>query len=102
MLRHLIAGQRETCFEIGCQRQEKRSRSPVIRNPNRIQRLEKELLRRDRTDIAKNFRIVDAMFQETVALGILPLRDSLEGLEVAIRIARAVNCVPRTTHKNIK
>jgi len=102
LLRHLIAGQRETCFEIGCQRQEKRSRSPVIRNPNRIQRLEKELLRRDRTDIAKNFRIVDAMFQETVALGILPLRDSLEGLEVAIRIARAVNCVPRTTHKNIK
>jgi len=74
----------------------------VIRNPKRIQRLEKELLRRDRTDIAKNFRMVDAMFQEAVALGILPLRDPLEGLEVPIRIARAVNCVSRTTHKNIR
>ena len=74
----------------------------MIRNPKRIQSLEKKLLRRNRTDIDKNFRIVDAMFQEAVALGILPLRDPLEGLEVAIRIARTVNCVSGTTHKNIQ
>ncbi|MCX5800022.1 MAG: hypothetical protein NTX17_01335 [Candidatus Eisenbacteria bacterium] len=72
----------------------------MIQNPKRLQMLERELLRRERTDVAKNFRIVEAMYEEAVALGILPLRHPCEGLDVAIRIAKAVNCVSRTTHKN--
>jgi len=61
-----------------------------------FQAFEKELLRKEGVDVRKNFRIVDALYNEAVALGIFPLRDPLEGLEVAIRIARVINSVSKT------
>jgi hypothetical protein len=60
------------------------------------QEFERELLRSERVDVQKNFRIVDALHAEAVALGALPLQDPLEGIAVDIRIARVVNHVSGT------
>jgi hypothetical protein len=40
---------------------------------------------------------VEALYREAVALGVFPLQDSLEGLEVDIRIAKVVNSVSKDT-----
>jgi len=54
---------------------------------------EKELIRREKSDLRRNLQFVEALFQEAVDLGVFPLKDPLEGLEVDIRIAKVVNSV---------
>jgi hypothetical protein len=41
--------------------------------------------------------MVEALYKEAVALGAFPLKDSLEGLEVDIRIAKVINSVSKDT-----
>ena len=55
-----------------------------------------EFLKRDQTNIRKNFLIVEGLYREAVALGIIPLKNPLDGLDVDLRIARVINCVPKT------
>jgi len=55
-----------------------------------------EFRKRERTDIRKNFLIVEGLYREGVALGVIPLKNPLDGLEVDLRIARVINCVPKT------
>ena len=59
------------------------------------QAFESELLRREQLTLEQKFRMLDALHAEAVALGALPLRNPLEGLEVDIRIAWVVNHVSR-------
>jgi hypothetical protein len=56
-----------------------------------FEKLEKELLRKEKLDVLKNFRIIYALYKEVVALGIFPPKDPLEGLHVDIKIAKVVN-----------
>ena len=63
-----------------------------------FQKFEIEILRNEKLDIKKKFKIVEALYKEAVALGALPLEDPLEGLEVDIRIAKVVNSVPKDTY----
>jgi len=60
-----------------------------------FQRFEMETTRKERPDIRRNFRIVEALYEEAVALGVFPLKNPLEGLTVDIRIARVINRVPK-------
>jgi hypothetical protein len=62
-----------------------------------FQRFEIEILRNEKLDVKKKFKIVEALYDEAVALGALPLEDPLEGLEVDIRIAKVVNGVSKDT-----
>jgi len=62
-----------------------------------FQRFEIETLRNEKLDIKKKFKIVEALYKEAVALGVFPLKDSLEGLEVDIRIAKGINSVSKDT-----
>lgn len=62
-----------------------------------FQRFEIEILRNEKLDIKKKFKIVEALYKEAVALGVFPLKDSLEGLEVDIRIAKGINSVSKDT-----
>ena len=64
---------------------------------NEFRRFEIELLRNENLGLAKKFKIVEALYEEAVALGVFPLKDSLEGLEVDIRIAKVINSVSRDT-----
>jgi uncharacterized protein YjfI (DUF2170 family) len=68
-------------------------RATMVKNSRRLREFELDLLRREKADPRTNFRIVNAMYREAVSVGALPLRNPLEGIEIDIRIARAVNNV---------
>jgi hypothetical protein len=40
---------------------------------------------------------VEALYKEAVALGAIPLKDPLEGLDVDLRIAKVVNSVSKAS-----
>lgn len=61
-----------------------------------FRKFETELSRKGKVDIKKNFQIVEALHREAVALGVLPLKDPLEGIDVDIKIARVLNYVSKT------
>jgi hypothetical protein len=67
----------------------------VTRDWQHFREFEKRLARGSRPDVALNFRLANAMYDEARRLGIFPLKDPLEGLDVDIRVARAVNFVRR-------
>ena len=68
-----------------------------MRRHDGFQEFEIELLRNEDLDLKKKFKILEALYKEAVALGVFPLRNSLEGLDVDIRIAKVVNSVSKNT-----
>ncbi len=68
----------------------------MIRNTEELERFERDYIRSERPDYMRNLRIYQALWDEAVALGILPRKDPLEGLETKILLARALN-VPTDT-----
>ena len=54
-------------------------------------------LKKAKTDVRRNFQIVEALYKEAVALGVIPLKDPLDGLDVDLRIARVINSVSKTS-----
>ena len=65
----------------------------MITNPKKPQEFEKELLKKDKIDIKQNFKIIKALYREAIALGAIPLKDPLDGLEIDMKIAKVVNSV---------
>jgi hypothetical protein len=47
----------------------------------------------EKLSFSKALALFEAMWKEGVALGVLPPKDPLEGIEVDIRIARILNCL---------
>jgi hypothetical protein len=64
----------------------------MIRN-NEFKKFEMELVKREKVDIERNFRVVDALYKEAVTLGIIPLKNPLDGIEVDLKIAKVINRV---------
>ena len=62
-------------------------------NEEELQKFELDFLRKEKVDIARNFRIVEALYKEAVTLGIIPLKNPLDGIEVDLKIAKVVNSV---------
>jgi len=54
---------------------------------------ELHFLKKEKVDIVRNFHIVEALYKEAVTLGIIPLKNPLDGIEVDLRIAKVVNSV---------
>ena len=52
---------------------------------------EEELQRRTPVDVDRNFRMMDAMYEEAHQLGLIPRSNPLEGLETVILYAKAIN-----------
>ncbi len=69
----------------------------MVKNSTLLAALERNLVAGEKPDVARNFRIVDALYEEARALGAFPLRDKLSGLDVDIRIARIINGVQRSS-----
>ena len=65
----------------------------MIKNGNILLSFEREIAKKNKADHQANIRLFEAMFAEAVALGIFPPRDPLAGIDVDIRIAKAVNSV---------
>ena len=71
----------------------------MIKNREELQKFENEIIGKEKVDILRNFRLVDAMYKEAVSLGIFPLKDPLAGIEIDIKIAKVVNRVSKTREK---
>jgi hypothetical protein len=68
----------------------------MVKDYKKLETFEKELMRLEKPDLVKNFKIVEALYEEAFALGAIPLKDPLDGIEVDIRIAKAINSVSKT------
>jgi hypothetical protein len=72
----------------------------MIKNAKKLQAFEASRIMAEKVDVEQNLRILDALYEEAVMLGALPPKDPLEGIEVKIRIAKAVNSVQRSHKTN--
>ena len=68
----------------------------MIKNREELQKFENDMIRKEKTDILKNFPLVDAMYKEAVSLGIFPMKDAFSGLEVDLKIAKVINSVSKS------
>lgn len=62
----------------------------MFTNRRMVQEFEDALLRSEPPDYYRNLRIVEALLAEARALGVLPLRNPLDGIEVDIRVAEVM------------
>lgn len=65
----------------------------MIKHPELLADFEQQEMRREKPDYISALRLFEGMWREGMALGVLPLQDPLEGIEVDIRIARMLNHV---------
>ena len=63
----------------------------MIRDPAELDQFEKEQLRCEDLTFVQALKLFEGMWKEGMALGVLPLKDPLEGIEVDIAIARVLN-----------
>ena len=75
-------------------------RDKVTRDWHLLYQFELDLVKRHGPDLDQNLRVMEAMYEEARNLGVFPLKDALDGLEVDLRIARVVNFVRDNTHKD--
>ena len=68
----------------------------MVKNSAALQEFERDVARREKVDIARNLRLLEAMYEEAVSLGVFPPRDPLSGIEVDIKIAKVVSRVRKT------
>ena len=64
-----------------------------------LEDFERNLLKKSKTDIIHNFRILDSLYKEARILGVFPLKNPLEGIEIDIEIARVINSVSKKSGK---
>ena len=69
----------------------------MIKDAKLVAEFEENQLKKEKPDYGSTLRIFEAMWKEAMLLGVLPLKDPLEGIEVDIKIARILNDV-RTAH----
>jgi hypothetical protein len=66
----------------------------MIRDVHTLKRFEDDLLEKGlHPSFQEALQLFESMWKEGVALGILPLSDCLEGIEVDIELARILNCL---------
>ena len=70
-----------------------RVKSKDLRKRSELLKFEFDFLREEKVDILRNLHIVEALYKEAVTLGIIPLKNPLDGIEVDLKIAKVVNRV---------
>ena len=65
----------------------------MIKDTKLLAEFEDSELRKEKPDYPSALRIFEAMWKEAILLGVVPLKDPLEGIEVDIKIARILNDV---------
>jgi transcriptional regulator with XRE-family HTH domain len=71
----------------------RRVKSKDLRKRSELLKFELDFLREEKVDIVRNFHIVESLYKEALTLGIIPLKNPLDGIEVDLRIAKVVNRV---------
>ncbi len=67
----------------------------MLKRTSLLEAFEREQVQQSEPDFFKNLRIFEALYQEAKQLGVFPLKDPLEGIDVDIRLAQVLNV--RTT-----
>lgn len=67
----------------------------MLKNSARLNKFYKKLMENEGISYKKALLIYEALHREAVSLGVINSRDILDGLEVDIKIARALNCLDR-------
>ena len=68
----------------------------MIRDAEALRRFEDDLARGEKPDFARSLRLADSLHREAVQLGVSPRKNPMEGIEVVLRIAKALNLVRET------
>lgn len=66
----------------------------MITRPDLVAAFEMEQIRNTPPDFERSLRIVEGLYELARMLGALPTKNPLEGIEVDIRVARALNVRP--------
>lgn len=65
----------------------------MVRDANTLRSLEEDFMRREpQRSFRESLQLYEAMWKEGVSLGVLPLSDPLDGIEVDVELARVLNC----------
>ena len=78
------------CYNSLRRRQGLRDRK-MIRNSNRLNEFERELIRKENLSHKEALAIYEALHNEAVSLGVISSENIMDGIEVDLRIARAIN-----------
>jgi len=73
-----------------------RTEGEMIRDAEALRRFEDDLARGEKSDFARTLRLVDSLHREAVRFGVSPRKDPMDGIEVVLRIAKALNLVRKT------
>lgn len=65
----------------------------MVKNSKLLEEFELEMIRREKPNFRKSLKIVEALYWEARELGVFPLKDPLDGIEVDIQDAKALNRV---------
>jgi hypothetical protein len=65
----------------------------MIKNPKKLKKFENFLSGKEKANLSENYRLIESMYEEALFLGIFPLKNRLDGIEVDLRIAKVVNSV---------
>jgi hypothetical protein len=68
----------------------------MVKNKRILESFEKKVIARTKVDIKKHYRIVNALYREAIALGVLPIKSKKLNIDHKIRLARILNHVSKT------
>ena len=65
----------------------------MVKDDKLLAEFERAYTASEKPDYFEGLKVFEAMWKEGLSLGVLPLEDPLEGIDVDIRIARILNHV---------
>ena len=63
----------------------------MVRNKPKLNRFYQSLIKKEKLPYKKALRVYEALLEEATSLGVINSKNILEGLEIDIRIAKALN-----------
>ena len=73
----------------------------MVKRSPLLDAFEREQIQQNKADYLENLKIFEALYREAQALQVFPLADPLEGIDVDIRLARALHVrIPDTEDRN--
>ncbi len=63
----------------------------MIKNHRVVDLFENSLARLSAADYQRNLQIFESLYREACSLGVLPLKDPLDGIDLDIHLARIMN-----------
>ena len=62
-----------------------------MKNKEKLEAFYRKLEERENLSLKESFAIYDALYEEAVALGAISSENIMDGLEVSLKIAKAIN-----------